>query len=82
MPFNENFDADGRFKSRDSLRQMWLKLLGDCNHAHVVMHCGSGVSAVPNVVSMALAGLPTPTLYAGSWSEWSRHPDTPKTKEV
>ena len=82
LPFSENFDADGRFKSRDSLRQMWLKLLGDCNHAHVVMHCGSGVSAVPNVVSMALAGLPTPTLYAGSWSEWSRHPDTPKTKEV
>ena len=82
LPFSENFDADGRFKSRDSLRQMWLKLLGDCNHAHVVMHCGSGVSAVPNVVSMALAGLPIPTLYAGSWSEWSRHPDTPKTKEV
>jgi thiosulfate/3-mercaptopyruvate sulfurtransferase len=82
LPFNENFDADGRFKSPDSLKQMWLKVLGDRNHAHVVMHCGSGVSAVPNVISMALAGLPTPALYAGSWSEWSRHPETPKTKEV
>lgn len=80
LPFSENFDADGRFKSSDVLKQMWLNLLGKRDPAGVVVHCGSGVSAVPNVVSMALAGLPTPALYAGSWSEWSRHPETPKTK--
>ena len=80
LPFTENFDADGRFKSADTLRQMWLALLGERDPSQVVMHCGSGVSAVPNVVSMLLAGLPLPALYAGSWSEWSRDPSTPKTK--
>jgi thiosulfate/3-mercaptopyruvate sulfurtransferase len=36
----------------------------------VVHHCGSGVSAVPNLIAMELAGLGRTALYAGSWSEW------------
>jgi thiosulfate/3-mercaptopyruvate sulfurtransferase len=36
----------------------------------VVHHCGSGVSAVPNIIAMEVAGLGGGALYAGSWSEW------------
>ena len=78
LPFNENFDADDRFKSPSALRALWEKVLGDRQPESVVMHCGSGVSAVPNILAMQLAGWAAPALYAGSWSEWSRDPETPK----
>jgi thiosulfate/3-mercaptopyruvate sulfurtransferase len=46
----------------------------------VVHQCGSGVSAVPNLLAMELAGLGPTGLYAGSWSEWSRTPGLPVEK--
>jgi thiosulfate/3-mercaptopyruvate sulfurtransferase len=75
-PFTENFQADGRFKPADQLREEWLALLGPRDSNSVVAYCGSGVSAVPNLIGLSLAGLPARGLYAGSWSEWSRagHP--------
>jgi thiosulfate/3-mercaptopyruvate sulfurtransferase len=39
-----------------------------------VHHCGSGVSAVPNILAMELAGLGITRLYPGSWSEWCNTP--------
>jgi len=71
-PFTDNFDAQGKFKSPETLRQEWLQLLAGRAPESVVHHCGSGVSAVPNIVAMELAGLGVSRLYAGSWSEWSR----------
>ena len=77
-PFNTNFDANGLFKTTSELQALWAKTLHDREAASVVMHCGSGVSAVPNMVAMVLAGFPMPALYAGSWSEWCRTPGTPR----
>lgn len=71
-PFSDNFQADGRFKSADQLRREWLDLLGQDNAAAVIAYCGSGVSAIPNLIGLALAGLGQASLYAGSWSEWCR----------
>ncbi|HOV18658.1 MAG TPA: sulfurtransferase, partial [Ottowia sp.] len=48
--------------------------------AGVVHHCGSGVSTVPNIIAMELAGYAPTALYAGSWSEWSRTPGLPVAK--
>ncbi len=76
-PFADNFGADGRFKSADTLRREWLHLLGGRDPATVVHHCGSGVSATPNVLSMALAGWSHTPLFGGSWSEWSNTPGLP-----
>jgi thiosulfate/3-mercaptopyruvate sulfurtransferase len=78
-PFADNFDATGCYKSPATLRSEWQALLGSNPHG-VVMHCGSGVSAIPNVVSMVLAGMPTPALFAGSWSEWCSDPARPVAK--
>ena len=77
-PFNTNFDSHGLFKSAAELQALWAQTLDGRDPANVVMQCGSGVSAVPNIVAMVLAGLPMPALYAGSWSEWSRTPGTPR----
>jgi thiosulfate/3-mercaptopyruvate sulfurtransferase len=73
-PFTDNFQADGRFKSAQTLREEWAALLNGHSSETVVAYCGSGVSAVPNLVGLAIAGLPAKGLYAGSWSEWCRTP--------
>ena len=79
-PFNDNFAPDGRFKSAAQLRAEWQAVLGERAPQSVVHQCGSGVSAVPNLIAMELAGLGDTALYAGSWSEWSRTPGLPFDK--
>ncbi|MFY8179162.1 MAG: sulfurtransferase [Limnohabitans sp.] len=79
-PFNSNLNAAGFFKSPDELRAEFSALLGHQTAANVVHHCGSGVSAVPNVLAMAVAGLGSSALYAGSWSEWCNTPGLPCEK--
>jgi thiosulfate/3-mercaptopyruvate sulfurtransferase len=37
----------------------------------VVVSCGSGVTACSLSLAAAVAGLPDPLLYPGSWSDWS-----------
>jgi thiosulfate/3-mercaptopyruvate sulfurtransferase len=76
-PFTSNFGADGKFKPAAQLREEFLALLGDRDPATVVHHCGSGVSAVPNLLAMEVAGLGRTALFAGSWSEWSNNPALP-----
>jgi thiosulfate/3-mercaptopyruvate sulfurtransferase len=76
-PFTENFNEQGLFKSKSQLREEFLTLLNGKSASTVVHQCGSGVSAVPNIIAMQLAGLGESSLYAGSWSEWSRTPGMP-----
>jgi thiosulfate/3-mercaptopyruvate sulfurtransferase len=76
-PFGQNFDPAGRFKPAHQLRQEFEVLLGQRDPASVVHHCGSGVSAVPNIIAMEVAGLGRGALYAGSWSEWCSDPTRP-----
>jgi thiosulfate/3-mercaptopyruvate sulfurtransferase len=75
--FSENIGADGRFRPADQLRAEFLTLLGNRDPASVVHHCGSGVSALPNLIAMEVAGLHGSALFAGSWSEWCNDPTRP-----
>ncbi|WP_293221987.1 sulfurtransferase [Ottowia sp.] len=79
-PFGDNLGPDGRFKSPAQLKTEFAALLAGRDAAGVVHHCGSGVSTVPNIIAMELAGYPPVALYAGSWSEWSRTPGLPVAK--
>lgn len=79
-PFGTNLGADGRFKPAAQLREEFEQLLAGRDPAGVVHHCGSGVSAVPNVIAMEIAGLGQAGLYAGSWSEWCSDPKRPVEK--
>ena len=79
-PFAENLGADGFFKSPEVLRAEFEKLLAGRDPATVVHHCGSGVSTVPNILAMEIAGLGITRLYPGSWSEWCNTPGLPCAK--
>ena len=79
-PFTQNMGPDGRFKSSGELRQEFEALLGGRDPSSVVHQCGSGVSAIPNVLAMELAGYGPTGLFAGSWSEWCRDASRPVEK--
>jgi thiosulfate/3-mercaptopyruvate sulfurtransferase len=76
-PFSENIGPDGKFKPAAQLRAEFETLLAGRDPATVVHHCGSGVSAVPNLIAMEIAGLGRTSLYAGSWSDWCSDPARP-----
>jgi thiosulfate/3-mercaptopyruvate sulfurtransferase len=79
-PSAQNLEADGRFKPAARLKAEFEQLLAGREPASVVHHCGSGVSAVPNLIAMEVAGLGPTALYAGSWSEWCSDPKRPVAK--
>lgn len=79
-PYGNNLTEAGKFKPAAVLRQEFEQLLGQRSAASVVHHCGSGVSAVPNILAMEIAGLGRAGLYAGSWSEWCTTPGLPCAK--
>ncbi|MFN7121670.1 MAG: sulfurtransferase [Hydrogenophaga sp.] len=76
-PFADNIGPDGRFKPAAQLRAEFEQLLAGRDPASVVHHCGSGVSAIPNLLAMEVAGLGRTALYPGSWSEWCNTPGAP-----
>jgi thiosulfate/3-mercaptopyruvate sulfurtransferase len=79
-PFTNNLTAEGFFKSKDVLRHEFEELLGARRPENTVHHCGSGVTAIPNILAMAIAGLGNTALFAGSWSEWCSDPHRPVAK--
>jgi len=78
--FSTNLNEQGFFKSAAELRKEFALLLAGRQANTVVHHCGSGVSAIPNVLAMEIAGLGPTGLYAGSWSEWCTTPGLPCEK--
>lgn len=76
-PFTDNIGPDGLFKPASQLRSEFERLLAGRDPASVVHHCGSGVSAIPNLLAMEIAGLGRSQLFPGSWSEWCNTPGLP-----
>ncbi|HTQ99650.1 MAG TPA: sulfurtransferase [Candidatus Acidoferrum sp.] len=77
-PFAANLRSDGRFKTPQELRDKFAPVSD--GRKPVVSYCGSGITGCHNVLAMAVAGLPLPALYAGSWSEWITDPRRPIAK--
>ena len=75
--YSTNLNEQGFFKNPGELRQEFELLLNGKQPNTVVHHCGSGVSAIPNVLAMEIAGLKGSLLYPGSWSEWCADPSRP-----
>lgn len=74
LPCDENLGENGKFLDGAQLARRF-SAVGDDNNR--VCYCGSGVTACHNILAAAVAGLPLPRLYPGSWSEWITQPDRP-----
>lgn len=69
-PTDGNVGPDGCFKPPEELAVRFTGL-GIDPEQPIVSSCGSGVTACHNILALCVAGYPEPTLYPGSWSDWS-----------
>ncbi len=82
LPFADNIGPDGRFLPPDELKTRFESQLGEIPAERTIFYCGSGVTAVQNIVAMAHAGLGEARLYVGSWSKWITDPSRPVATEA
>jgi thiosulfate/3-mercaptopyruvate sulfurtransferase len=68
-PASENLGPDGRYLPPEELRARY-EALGLRDGVAVGAYCGSGISAVQDIVALELAGVTGVPLYPGSWSAW------------
>lgn len=64
----------GVWKDGDAQRKRFADLQPD---DRLIVYCGSGVTACPNVLALEEAGFLNVRLYAGSWSDWISYADNP-----
>lgn len=69
IPFADNTDADGLWKSHAFLQQKFAGINSD-HEKPPVFYCGSGISACHNILAYKIATGKNARLYPGSWSEW------------
>lgn len=67
-------DADGNWKSAEEQSKRFSNLALD---EELIVYCGSGVTACPNIVALQIAGYSKIKLYPGSWSDWISYEDNP-----
>ncbi len=80
VPFKQNLTKEGRFRDAVALRALYEAVLGSRDPRETAVYCGSGVTAVHNILAMEVAGLKGAALYPGSWSEWVTGEDRPVAK--
>jgi thiosulfate/3-mercaptopyruvate sulfurtransferase len=68
IPYAENLDVEGLFLPPHLLSARYR---AEGVGQDTVVYCGSGVNACHAALAMSVAGLGEPTLYPGSWSDWS-----------
>lgn len=72
--YQELIAPDGRWKSKAELKEFFSSLDPE---KELIVYCGSGITACPNVIGLLRAGYRKVRLYAGSWSDWISYPDNP-----
>ncbi|MBB6670401.1 sulfurtransferase [Cohnella nanjingensis] len=58
----------------------WERFEGIPADRDIIVYCGAGVTACPNVLALTEAGYPNVRLYVGSWSDWISYEDNPIAK--
>ncbi len=75
-PVTANLTEDGRFRDRDSLRELYAGVGALEPGRSVAAYCGSGVTATLDVIALEMLGVRA-ALYPGSWSGWITDPSRP-----
>ncbi|WP_284645558.1 sulfurtransferase [Paenibacillus silviterrae] len=74
--WKDGLHKDGTWKPVEALQEHFAGLPKD---EEIIVYCGSGISATPNVLALREAGFSRVRLYAGSWSDWISYPEHPTT---
>ncbi|WP_411343273.1 sulfurtransferase [Paenibacillus sp. WLX1005] len=64
----------GSLKSKEQLEEHFAGL---DKEAEIIVYCGSGVSACPNILALKQVGFENVKLYTGSWSDWISYEENP-----
>lgn len=67
-------DKNNEWKSEADLKERFKRFNHD---EQIIVYCGSGVSACPNIIALDEAGFNNIKLYIGSWSDWITYEDNP-----
>ncbi|PWV97381.1 thiosulfate/3-mercaptopyruvate sulfurtransferase [Paenibacillus cellulosilyticus] len=74
--WGEGRTADGTWKSPEQ-HAARFEQAGLAKADEIIVYCGSGVTATPNVMALEEAGYTRVRLYAGSWSDWISYEGNP-----
>ncbi|MFD1738453.1 sulfurtransferase [Bacillus salitolerans] len=74
----DGFEQNGLWKDTASQQSRFSNVEKE---KPIIVYCGSGVTACPNVLALKEAGFEDVKLYIGSWSDWISYPDNPIEKE-
>lgn len=64
--------SNGKWKSASELQSHFSSL---SHEQEIIVSCGSGVSACPNILALKQAGFKNIKLYPGSYSDWISYPE-------
>ena len=76
LEWKRNLTPDGRFKSADELRALYLDA-GVTSDREVVTYCQGGYRAAHAYLALRILGYPHVRNYTGSWKEWGDREDLP-----
>ncbi|MBP1994853.1 sulfurtransferase [Paenibacillus eucommiae] len=72
--WKEVLDGEGAWKSPEEHKAHFEELQAA---DEIIVYCGSGVTACPNVLALKQAGFANVKLYSGSWSDWVSYAENP-----
>jgi len=70
----EEGSPSGVFLGAEAQRERFRAIAPD---REVIVYCGAGVTACPNVLALTEAGYTNVRLYVGSWTDWTSYEDNP-----